>query len=492
MSLVPRLCLAVEGNGQVMQPLVSPKSAEPVVAIIGGGVSGAAVAYHLARACADDPPSILVFEPRDGLGRGLAYDTADPAHRINVPAARMSLEPATEPEQFLNWIKAHGAVRDDPQAACADGQLFPRRRVFGDYVRAMLMPLLDSGAIVHRRASVISVRRRGGRWSIADDRGGVTEADIVAIATSHPPPAAPGRLAAVLADHPRFVPDTTVPGALEVVRPDDRVLVIGNGLTAADVIASLTDRGHKGPITAISRRGLRSRGHAVSAQDPFGDFVTDAAHSATALLRKVRGTIRQAAAEGRSWHAVIDQVRGQGRDLWRALPAAERRRIVRHLRPYWDVHRFRTAPQVETVLDQAIAAGRLEILAGSLADARAEGDIIRCLLRLRHAEQPAERTYDAVVVTTGPAHDGILDTQPWLRELAESGYLALDPTGLGLACNERSEAVGPDGLATPSLLISGPLARGTFGELMGLPQVTEHAVLVAGEIAGKLTTAAAE
>ncbi|WP_454848150.1 FAD/NAD(P)-binding protein [Rhizobium binxianense] len=474
-----------------MQSLVSPKSAEPVVAVIGGGVSGAGVAYHLVRACPNGLPNILVFEPRDELGRGLAYDTADPAHRINVPAARMSLEP-DEPEQFLNWIEAHGAARDDPQAARADGQLFPRRRVFGDYVAAMLKPLVDSGVILHRKASVISVRRHGRRWSIADDRGGVTEADIVAIATSHPPPEAPGRLAAILADHPRFVSDTTVPGALEAIRPDDRVLVIGNGLTAADVIASLAERGHKGPITAISRRGLRSRGHSASSQDLFGDFVTDAAHSATALLRKVRDAIRQAAAEGRSWHAVIDQVRGQGHDLWRALPVAERRRVVRHLRPYWDVHRFRIAPQVEAVLDRAIAAGRLEILAGSVADARVEGDTVRCLLRLRHAGQPVERTCDAVVVTTGPAHGGILDTQPWLRELAESGYLVLDPTGMGLACNERSEALGPGGVATPSLLVSGPLARGTFGELMGLPQVTEHAVLVAREIAGKLKAAAAQ
>ncbi|MBB4234978.1 putative NAD(P)/FAD-binding protein YdhS [Rhizobium esperanzae] len=462
-----------------------PTSEPPVVAIIGGGVSGAGVAYHLARASRGEHPVILVFEPRAELGRGLAYDTDDPAHRINVPAAKMSLQP-DELGEFQAWIEARDAAADDPGAKRPDGSLFPRRRLFGDYVASLLKPLLEDGSVRHCRAAVTGVERHAGRWTIRDDKGGVTQADIVAIATSHPPPAAPGRLASRLAAHPRFVADTTRPGALAVVRPHDRVLVIGNGLTAADVIASLAERGHDGPVTAISRRGLRSRGHAPVPQQLFGDFISDAAHSAVSLLTAIRAAIDAAKAQGISWHGVLDQVRAQGYDLWQALPIAERRRLVRHLRPYWDVHRFRIAPQVEAVLDTAVAAGRLEILAGSVADARVDGELILATLQPRYQRQSLQRSYDAVVVTTGPAHGGILETQPWLAALAASGHLSLDPTGLGLACTEHSEAIGPSGKADPSLLISGPLARGTFGELMGLPQVTEHAFFIATEIAGKL------
>ncbi|RUM26577.1 hydroxyacylglutathione hydrolase [Rhizobium vallis] len=467
-----------------MQSKPLPTSKQPVVAIIGGGVSGAGVAYHLASANCGERPVIVVFEPRAELGRGLAYDTTDPAHRINVPAVKMSLQP-DDVGEFQAWIEARDAVADDPEAKQPDGLLFPRRRLFGDYVASLLKPLLEDGTVRHCRATVTGVERHAGRWSILDDKGGVTEAEIVAIATSHPPPAAPGRLAASLAAHPRFVADTTKPGALDVIRPQDRVLVIGNGLTAADVIASLAQRGHAGSMTAISRRGLRSRGHAPVPQPLFGDFV-DAAHSAGSLLTAIRATIDAAKALGISWHGVIDQVRAQGHDLWQALPIAERRRLVRHLRPYWDVHRFRIAPQVEAVLDAAVATGRLEILAGSVADARVEGERILCTLHPRHRSEPLEERYDAVVVTTGPAHGGIIQTQPWLAALAASGHLTLDPTDLGLACTERSEAIGSSGMSDPSLLISGPLARGTFGELMGLPQVTEHAFFVATEIAAKL------
>ncbi len=461
------------------------KANRPVIAIIGGGVSGAATAFHLAQADRGPAPEIIVFEPRDGLGRGLAYDTAEPAHRINVPAARMSLL-TDEPDHFLRWIDSHSATAGDADALRPDGNLFPRRNVFGNYINAMLQPFIADGAVRHRRAAVAHLLRDGQRWCLVDEGGGETLADIVVIATSHPPPVAPGGLQTLLKDHPRFVPDPTKAGALDAIRSSDRVLVIGNGLTSADVIASLALKGHTGAITAISRRGLRSRGHAPFPQDPTGDFLTDPAFTAPALLMNVRNAIREATAAGLTWHGVIDQVRAQGQSIWQILPIAERRRIVRHLRPFWDVHRFRVAPQVEAALDEAIAKGRLEILAGSIAGTGVENETVRCALRLRRHRETVERTYDAVVVTTGPGHGGILASQPFLAELAGSGYLELDPTGLGLACTRNSEAIGPAVGVTPSLLIAGPLARGTFGELMGLPQVTEHAAFVASVVAERL------
>jgi len=461
------------------------KAKRPVVAIIGGGVSGAATAFHLAQADQSPAPEIIVFEPRDGLGRGLAYDTAEPAHRINVPAARMSLL-LDEPDHFVCWIDAHSATSGDADALRPDGNLFPRRNVFGDYVNAMLQPLVADGTVQHRRSAVAHLLRDGQRWCLIDEDGAETMADIVVIATSHPPPLAPGGLQTLLKNHPRFVPDPTRAGALGAIRPSDRVLVIGNGLTSADVIASLALKGHTGAITAISRRGLRSRGHAPFPQDPAGDFLADPAFTARTLVRNIRNAIFEATATGLTWHGVIDQVRAQGQSIWQLLPLAERQRIVRHLRPYWDVHRFRVAPQVEAALDAAISQGRLEFLAGSIASTNVEDEAVHCTLRLRRSQETLQRTYDAVVVTTGPGHGGILASQPFLAELAQSGYLELDPTGLGLSCTRNCEAVGPVAGVTPSLLIAGPLARGTFGELMGLPQVTEHAAFVASVAAGRL------
>ncbi|MDK1493932.1 FAD/NAD(P)-binding protein [Sinorhizobium sp. 7-81] len=451
----------------------------PVLAIVGGGFSGAAVALHLARS--ERPEArVVVFEPRPRLGAGLAYDTAELTNRINVPAGRMSLYP-DEPESFVAYLERANALAGDPDAITADGVAYPRRSVFGDYVASELAPYLSSGAIEHRRAQVLGIRRSTGQWTISTSNGEELVADIVVIAVSHPPPALPKALLPVLS-HPKLVADPTKAGAFEVIAPADRVLIIGNGLTSADVVAALEHRGHHGAIISISRRGLRSRGHPALAQDPYGDFVSEPITHASELLRRIRQALHAARQQGLDWHPVLDALRAQGQQIWQALPVVERRRIARLGRPYWDVHRFRIAPQVETVIDRAVESGRLNILAASIVSAAIERQEIVVDLKERGPGARRRIAADAILVTTGPAHGGILRSQPFLAALEEAGALTPCETGLGIACDLQARAIGANGLADPSLLIAGPLARGTFGELMGLPQVTEHAVFVAREV----------
>ena len=68
--------------------------------------------------------------------------------------------------------------------------------------------------------------------------------------------------------------------------------------------------------------------------------------------------------------------------------------------------------------------------------------------------------------------------------------MALDEVGLGLRTSREGRAVDAAGRPDPTLFIAGPLARGAFGELMGLPQVANHARSVAEQIAGALAAKA--
>jgi uncharacterized NAD(P)/FAD-binding protein YdhS len=362
---------------------------KPVIGIIGGGFTGAVVALHLAQLVdtandghkvddtkrSDAPPrpvsarsaDIVVFEPRTQLGSGLAYDTKQAVHRINVPAERMSAYPA-DPESFTRWLAETDALADDPDAFSAQGVPFPRREIFGRYVVAQLAPLLASGIIRHEFTTVSDVVRDGDRWIVKGADGRIVRVDVLILAVSHPSPSLPRSLRHV-STHPKLVADATQPEALAAIEPEDDVLVVGNGLTAADVIAVLRGCGHTGKITALSRRGLRSRGHPTSIQEPFGDFLSEPSSRASHLLHRVRLEIGSAAEAGLSWHAVLDALRAQAQSIWKNLSSDERRRIVRHVRPYWDVHRFRIAPQVEQVLDEAISKGSLSIVAASITGA---------------------------------------------------------------------------------------------------------------------------
>jgi 2-polyprenyl-6-methoxyphenol hydroxylase-like FAD-dependent oxidoreductase len=90
------------------------------VVIIGGGFCGAFCAAELAAA-ARGPVAITIVEPRPVLGAGLAYSATDPAHRVNVPAARMTLHP-DNPTDFDDWIRRHGVLEADPAARRAGGR----------------------------------------------------------------------------------------------------------------------------------------------------------------------------------------------------------------------------------------------------------------------------------------------------------------------------------------------------------------------------------
>lgn len=460
----------------------------PSVAVIGGGFTGACFALHLAERAAG-PLALHVIEPRAELGRGVAYDSDEPAHRINVPSTRMSIYPGDE-SHFDRWLRASGAVADDPDAVLVDGRIFPRRAVFGRYATESLYTALarrPAVAFSHHRTRAVGVTPLADGYRIALEDGTGIEADLVVLATSHPPPGPPAELA-VLTGTPGYVPDPWAAGALDAVGLDDRVVIAGTGLTMADIVAALALRGHRGPVTVVSRRGLFSRGHPDRPVEPWGRFDVPPPATALSLLRHIRAELAAASAAGEPWQAVLDAVRRDAQALWAALPVRQRARLLRHLRPFWDVHRYRIAPQVEAAVKRAIEEGRLTRRLGRLVGAHAgPGGLVA---EIRRGRDSAAIETDALILATGPAHGRVIEDNPALASLAAAGLVKADSLGLGIATDRSSRAIAEDGRASDTLLVAGPLARATFGELMGLPQVSAHAEQVAIRVAAWLTAAA--
>jgi uncharacterized NAD(P)/FAD-binding protein YdhS len=88
----------------------------------------------------------------------------------------------------------------------------------------------------------------------------------------------------------------------------------------------------------------------------------------------------------------------------------------------------------------------------------------------RHPE--AERFFDAVVNCTGPDHGSVVQSNPVLRAMAGRGLLRAEAQGLGVEVDQLARVIAGDGTPSQRLFVAGPLARGYFGELMGLPQVS--------------------
>ena len=402
--------------------------------LLGGGLAGGG---DRPRPRGGRPPAVEAeiageIEPRDALGQGLAYSTTEPAHRINVPAAKMSLI-NDEPDHFIAWLASPDGPMLSPGTATLRGDLFPQRSVFGRYVGQHLAPYLQDGTIRHLRAAAASVARAGGAYDVTLSDGSRLRADFLVISMSHPLPGLPAELLP-LAGSPRLLADPYDNARVAAIGPTDEVLIVGTGLTTADVVASLEQRCFWGHITALSRHGLWSREHGPGPRESDADFAAAPATSAVALLRRVRAAIAADAARGFTWHAVIDRLRTDGTAAWQALDDAGRARVVRHLRSLLGRAPVpRSPPRSPRSWSAGSPAATSAYVAARLVGALEVGRRHPRLL------PPARRRRDRHQALRHRGGDDrplrisrILRTNPALKALSELGLIRPDPLGLGI------------------------------------------------------------
>lgn len=454
---------------------------KPHIVIAGGGFSGAATAIHLARAGYRDLMITLV-EPNETPGAGVAYSTPHPVHRINVPAERMQLAGAPEGE-FDRWYRQQPAFLRDPDARRPDGTVYPQRSQFGRYVAEQFADARQrsDGRLVHLRQRAID----WDNYRVITDDGRHLPADLLILAVSHPPPALPGSLRH-LTQHGALIANPWATGQLENIAPHHRVAIMGTGLTMADVAAALEHQGHQGPVLAFSRHGLLSQPNLSAGNNHWlGDYTSGTLRQ---QVRRIREDVALAGQYQQTWQQVLDTVRQHAQVFWHQLSDADRRRFTRHLRRFWDVHRYRIAPQVAESLERLRQDGILQTHSARLETVDPRGDALA--ITLKHRQGPLRQYHiDHLILTTGPDHGNLIASQPLLSSLADQGLLRPDPLGLGIDVDRNARALTRNGESQSRLLVAGPAARGQFGELMGLPQVADHAALLAHQALDTLSAA---
>ena len=429
------------------------------VAIVGGGFSGTMVAAHLARKGIDT----VLIEANGRVGRGIAYSTTEPAHVLNVCAESMSAW-AGNPDHFSAWFETQGG----------DAGGFAQRRLFGRYVDSVLQEAVSSGRvrIVERRA--IAAKPVGEGWVVELADGEKLEASTVVLAQGNQPPdPLPMSGAARFIGNPWS--NEAHDAIADAAATDADVLIIGTGLTMIDTVLSLDAAGHRGRITALSRRGLIPHAHADHVPAPVELYELPKG-SARGLLRWLR---KRAASEG--WRAAVDSLRPHSHFLWQALPLEEQRRFMRHARPWWDVRRHRIAPEVAQRIHALVASGQLQIVAGRLAEVieGRDGLDVRIARRGGRGELALHVAY--AFNSTGPLHAMSRTKDAMLRQMLDDGLIRPDALGIGLEVDERSRIAGVDGLWA-----MGPLTKGRYWEIVAVPDISGQAAAVADDIAMEL------
>jgi uncharacterized NAD(P)/FAD-binding protein YdhS len=178
---------------------------------------------------------------------------------------------------------------------------------------------------------------------------------------------------------------------------------------------------------------------------------------------------------GGDWREVVTFMRTLAPHIWRRLPELERRRFVRHLQCYWDVHRHRLPPALSTRIEYLRRGGTLQIHAGRIERLVPSREQLRVLWRRRGSETTTEWVVDAVINATGPDYAINRSVDPLIVSLRNDGLIAPDGLNLGLRTTTDGACVAADGAAGEHLYYLGPLLRATHWEATAATELRNHA-----------------
>lgn len=455
--------------------LTRPKT----VAIVGGGFSGTVLAINLLRNPSTGPLRIRLIEQRAQVGRGVAYAETTYPYLLNVPASRMSVNPAI-PSDFVDFArKRHPSIGADD---------FLPRSLYGEYLRDLLARAqIETTAdfrIIQGTAYAVS---GGGDQPFSLHLAGAPqcEADRVVLCIGAPPAAPvcqvdPSALARGYVD--------SAYGAPINFMGDDKILLLGTGLTMADIAVAADAQNSSIVIHALSRHGLLPKAQTAgpSIAVTLFDIGTLPDTSLTAIFRRSRAMADELAQRDGDWRDAVVALRGLASRLWVEWSERDRRRFLRHLRALWDIHRHRLPPQTTTHLQRLRDANRLHVHAGRIQRLSSDSGRIRVDWVSRSGAESRTNWFDRVVNCTGASSRLDDWNDPLAQSLRSQGLICADALGLGVRTGQHCVVLGASGAPTDNLYYLGPMLRADYWEATATAELRSHAESLAGHLLRRL------
>lgn len=447
--------------------------------IVGAGFSGVATAAQLLRSAGTKLRIILVNRTR-AMARGLAYGTSSPLHLLNANVGKMSALD-DDPEDFLRFCRSRHLN--------VESTSYVSRNLYGDYLNDVLdsAERLNPGAQLSRIvAEVIQVQPCGDGARLKLSDGCTLEADHVILAFGNFPPADCCNLNKTLRPQ-TYAHDPWSPPPCLASDPDAAVLLIGSGLTAVDMALQLLQKGHRGPIHLLSRRGLLPLGHSTEVIAPLCAPVHLGRGSPRQLMATLRKRVKEHQRRGGDWRAVIDSLRPWVQKLWCAMDTPQQRQFLRHVQPWWDVHRHRLAPATFEHFRNHLESGQLTVHAGRLTNVALLGEGLIVGVKRRSDQATVSLRVSSIINCTGPNLDIQRVDTPLVNNLLEQALLSAVPCGFGILVDDQLRVLDQQHQPIPWLSYVGPMLKAQYWEATAVPELRRFSFKLATRMATLLT-----
>lgn len=438
------------------------------IGIIGAGFSGAALAATFSRE-ARQPLEIYLFEKDPEFGLGEAYSTKFPFHWLNVRARDMSAFEDV-PNHFIDWLKKQPDLSPYLSSDLPLPDQFISRLLYGKYVQDLIRQCEQKDGLVKfikitDEVLAIQPEQQGGVLTLKQAADVKVDKIILAFGNH-----APATFKFPIHPSVTAINDPWNYAAIQAIPTEDNVAIIGTGLSMIDATLLLHHQHHKGSIYAVSRHGLLPLPH-TDHHDQVA-YILPAQQLPTnikQLAKWLRKEIHQHEKQGGDWRSVITAVRGHIPNIWKAASLTDRKRFLRHVLPYWNVHRHRVHPAIAALLAELAAKKQLKILAGRVIGTD-EGGVV---ITPRHAQQTQHLPVKWLINCMGPSLNIASVKQPLIVSILANKQAILDPLNLGFAVTETGALQTENG---PSALLYtlGPPAKSATWECSAVPDIRKQ------------------
>lgn len=438
------------------------------IGIVGAGFSGTSLALNLHR-FSRKPIEIFLFEKRGCFGAGEAYSTPFSFHLLNVRAHDMSAFDDL-PDHFVHWLESKPHVIPYLNEVIPVREQFVPRLLYGQYLQDMLSKIHSAPSqrckLIQISGEVIDVVKDEShiKLVLSDQTGIAVDKVVFALGNAPPAPMSFSMSPEVDCIHQPW--DYHAPSQ---IGRKEAVFILGTSLSMIDVVLTLYHQGHEGLIYAISRRGLLPLPHA-NQFETMSSLANDLPNQLLPLFKQVRKKITYHMEMGGDWRTMMSAMRKHIPTLWASASLQDKKRFIRHVLPYWNIHRHRVHHHLIDLLKQLSERKQFKVLAGRILSVE-QG---KAKIKLRYSNQIVETKVKWLINCMGPSLNLAYSRAPLIYSLLQRGITSLDPLNLGFITTSWGALKEKSGHVSNTFYTLGPPAKSTYWESGAVPEIRKQ------------------